>query len=347
MFADLVDIDRQINWMSQRKPILRELLPLLLPVSPGVHSIIIDDYLDIQAAIRANYLKFIQEEYEKTTKKMCPYPDIINPRQCYYLSHPNSPFTNPAKYTESFVIYDEEPGFIDRAIWIFHSIPSEPAGRLFESFYHVFSNSAFEQAVRRVFPDASFDHNWLADNTLLSRRAMNCQSLQVCMHCSQVTLDAVTWSTEWDIYQKRPGFKPLLLKPPLTRLGRLRARYNKWTEQRNDIHQQEAQFVVFWTTLLSLLVFHAVLFSPVDPASQRVGAGGALGCWMLLTFILLYETAKEWRWAGKCVRLMLFVTCIAIVSCAIKLALILRDLEANPHVIMEFNWIQQLKSLFN
>jgi len=336
-----------------RKQILRELLPLLLPVSSGVHSIIID-YLDIQAAIRANYLTVLREAFKRIPQEeaLC-YPFGLHPSVSCEHNKWQKAFDRPEAFNDAFVIFDEEPGFIDRAIWVFYDGSCDPEEAV---FWHpgAISTNAFHKAVAMIFPDMQNSNDrfeGLSRTKPLSRRAANCQSLQVYYHYAKILssdFSRIPYKCldEWMVYQKE-GTKPALIKPPLTRLGRLRARYNKWAEQRNDIHQQETQFVVFWTTFLSLLVFHVVLFSPVDPWSQRVGAIGTLCCWMLLTSILLYETAKEWRWAGKCARLMWVTSCIVMISYAIKITLILRDLEANPHVILEFNWILQLKSLFN
>jgi len=336
-----------------RKQILRELLPLLLPVSSGVHSIIID-YLDIQAAIRANYLTVLREAFKRIPQEeaLC-YPFGLHPSVSCEHNKWQKAFDRPEAFNDAFVIFDEEPGFIDRAIWVFYDGSCDPEEAV---FWHpgAISTNAFHKAVAMIFPDMQNSNDrfeGLSRTKPLSRRAANCQSLQVYYHYAKILssdFSRIPYKCldEWMVYQKE-GTKPALIKPPLTRLGRLRARYNKWAEQRNDIEYQDAQYAVFWTAILSLGLFYAFFFFSVDPWEQQVGGGGALCCWIPLTSIFLYEAARSWPFAGKCSRLAWITASIAMVLCITRTMWTLYELQVNPNVHPKFNWILRLKSLFN
>jgi hypothetical protein len=345
----LIVTDRLMN----RKKILRELLPLLLPVSSGVHSIIIDGYLDIQAAIRAKYIEIIQAEFKRKLEAPQPRVACLAHNENCTCSHWRRALDRPEQFNRAFAVFDEEPGYIDRAIWIVYDFWTEPTEGLFYQNGGCVSLSTLQQAIRACFPDAQFDGITPSSHAHhcsqpLSNRAANCRSLQVYFHYARSVFVDVSniYRSELTIY-KKSGTKPELFKPPLTVLGRLQTRYYKWTEQPNNIEHQETQYAVFWTAILSLGLFYAFLLFSADSREQQIGGGGALCCWIPLMCILLYEAAKSWPFAGKCSRLAWVAACITAVSCIIRTVLTLRELQVNPNVHPEFEWVAKLKSLFN
>jgi hypothetical protein len=345
----LIVTDRLMN----RKKILRELLPLLLPVSSGVHSIIIDGYLDIQAAIRAKYIEIIQAEFKRKLEAPQPRVACLAHNENCTCSHWRRALDRPEQFNRAFAVFDEEPGYIDRAIWIVYDFWTEPTEGLFYQNGGCVSLSTLQQAIRACFPDAQFDGITPSSHAHhcsqpLSNRAANCRSLQVYFHYARSVFVDVSniYRSELTIY-KKSGTKPELFKPPLTVLGRLQTRYYKWTEQPNNIEHQETQYAVFWTLVLSLAICMMLLVFSAHPRDQQFGASGVLCCLIPLMCILLYETAKGWPLAGKYSRMRWVAAWIAMASCIIQTVLIIHELQANPYATIKFEWVAKLKSLFN